>query len=124
MKNFAIATVIAALQIAVAVPAFAGALAAAPRSQTAATAPGFAATGLAGFTQAKGAKPATAVSGAVSARLLNEYAAPAAGQSTLLKPDARAFSGLVGAATPTVSGMLGQKTNALLSSGVPGLARK
>ncbi len=90
---------------------------------TASAAPSFGASAFAGFTQQKGARPASAVSGAVSAKLLNEYGKPAA-HSTGIKPDTKGLSGFIAPAAPKVAGMVGQKVNTALLTGLVSAPKK
>ncbi len=91
---------------------------------TASAAPAFSASAFSAFTQHKGARSASAVSGAVSAKLLNEYRNPVAGHGTGANLDSKGLAGFIAPAAPKVVGMVGQKVNAALWSGLGGARPK
>lgn len=105
-----------AAQLLVASTVFAGTVAP-QRASTTAIAASPATAGLAGFTQAKGPRPAT-MSGAVSVKLFNEFAKPQ-GQVTHIAADPAAFSGFVAGKNAALTGLVGQgQNNAVLLNGL------
>lgn len=107
-----------AAQLLIASTVFAG-QAAAPSLGSTAIGAAASSRGLAAFAQTKGPRPAT-VSGAVSQKLLSEYAQPQ-GLNTKVAPSAAEFSSFIPGKNAALSGLAGQaQNNAVLLGGVAG----
>lgn len=105
-----------AVQLLAASSVFAG-QAAAPAVASTAVGASASARGLSAFAQSKGPRPAT-VSGAVSQKLLSEYAKPQ-GLATKAGTAAGEFSGFIPGKNPALSGLAGQaQNNAVLLGGL------
>ena len=127
MKRFATHFAVLAANAALASTVFAGAgsnagahpAAPAPRAaQTASTSPAFGAAAFAGFVQAKGARPDSAVQGAVKVKLINEYAQAAVG-GTASGADVATMASLLPAKNAAMQGMMvAGQNNVLLMTGL------
>lgn len=119
MRNF-IAFAVAA-QLLVASTVWAG-QASAPTVASTAIGSAASARGLAAFAQSKGPRPAS-VSGAVSQKLLSEFAKPA-GLATQAGTSAGQLSGFLPGKAPVVSGLAGQaQNNRVLLGGLAAAAK-
>ncbi len=100
------------------------AAAARPASPTAVTASALSPGSLGGYVQQKGARPDSAVAGAVKVKLINEFAQPVARHETASVPDVAGFASLLPQKNAAVQGLMSTgQNNAVLLHGLPARAK-
>ncbi|MBM4345847.1 MAG: hypothetical protein FJ100_20945 [Deltaproteobacteria bacterium] len=85
----------------------------------AATTSALSAASLGSYVQQKGARPDSAISGAVKVKLFNEFAQPVAKHDTAAAPDVAGFASLLPQKNPAMQGLMSAgQNNALLLNGL------